>query len=82
MNENSKVVTGSHAVQADPATTHCAEKDGLEEILRVYEFHGVNNWKEFGSIQRIHFYPPKKWPLFLIKTNCFIFSSFSKKKMM
>lgn len=27
--ENSKVVTGSYAAQAVPAT-HCAEKDGLE----------------------------------------------------
>lgn len=51
-----------------------------KEILRVYEFQGVNNWKEFGSIQRIHFHSAKKCPLFLIKTNCFILSSFSKEK--
>lgn len=51
-----------------------------KEILRVYEFHGVNNWKEFGSIQRIHFHSPPKWPLFLIKANYFILSSFSKEK--
>lgn len=53
-----------------------------KEILRVYEFHGVNNWKEFGSIQRIHLHLPKKWPLSLINTNGFIFSSFSKEKKM
>lgn len=29
MKENSKAVTGFHAVQADPAT-HCVEKNGLE----------------------------------------------------
>lgn len=32
MSENSKEVTGSHAVQDDPAT-YCAEKDGLEESM-------------------------------------------------
>lgn len=30
MKENSKAVTGFHAVQADPAT-HCVEKNGQEE---------------------------------------------------
>lgn len=35
------------------------KKKKSKETLRVYEFHGVNNWKEFGSIQRIHFFSLK-----------------------